>query len=114
MMAKPADAITHRLLQPALLALEDSPNGECPAGGLASDPLIDEAQQERRRHMAVIVCRGASTAAAWLIADRLAQSWGFSCAALGTPKPADPDGERRQAAKLLRNAKFLSAEPEKT
>ena len=66
------------------------------ANSLATDGLEDEPRQQRRRHMALIVCRGASTPAAWLIANRLAQSWGLSCTALGTPKPADPDGERRR------------------
>lgn len=94
--------ITHRLLQPALLALEDSPNGESPAGGLGSDPLEDEYRQERRRAMARTLCEYATTPAAWLIADRLAQSWGFSCTALGTPKPADPDGERRRVGVMQR------------
>ena len=63
---------------------------------LATDGLEDEPRQQRRRHMALIVCRGASTPAAWAIADRLAQSWGFSCSALGVPAPPDPDGERRR------------------
>lgn len=103
-------------LMPALLALDDSTavekehlqhskpalqndstNVEKPAAqGLATDPLIDEEGESRRRHMATIVCANAQTPAAWLIADRLAQSWGFSCAALGAPSPADPEGERRR------------------
>lgn len=117
--------IAHRVtkLQPALLALDDSttvekehlqhsqaalqndsaivekPTANSPAlasGGLVSDPLIDEEGQARRRALAAIVCVNAQTPAAWLIADRLAQSWGFSCAALGAPKPVDPEGERRR------------------
>ena len=66
------------------------------ANSLATDGLEDEPRQQRRRHMALIVCRGASTPAAWLIANRLAQSWGFSCSALGVPAPHDPDGARRR------------------
>ena len=66
------------------------------ANSLATDGLEDEPRQQRRRHMALIVCRGASTPAAWAIADRLAQSWGLSCSALGVPAPHDPDGVRRR------------------
>ena len=97
--------IAHRVtkLQPALLALQDdTPNGESLAGGLGSDPLEDEPRQRRRRHMALIVCRGASTPAAWAIADRLAVSWGLSCSALGVPAPPDPDGERRRVGVVKR------------
>ena len=72
------------------------------ANSLQADPLEDEPRQRRRRHMALIVCRGASTPAAWAIADRLAQSWGLSCTALGTPKPADPDEERRRVGVVQR------------
>ena len=57
------------------------------ANSLATDGLEDEPRQQRRRHMALIVCRGASTPAAWAIAERLAQSWGLSCSALGVPEP---------------------------
>ena len=74
----------------------------CVANSLQADPLEDEPRQQRRRHMALIVCRGASTPAAWLIANRLAQSWGLSCTALGTPKPADPDEERRRVGVVQR------------
>lgn len=91
-------------LQPALLALEDSTKVESPAqpsgNSLQADPLIDEYRQAKRRAMALTLCEYATTPAAWLIANRLAQSWGFSCTALGTPKPADPDEERRNTAKL--------------
>ena len=87
-------------MQSDLLALEDSPNGESPAQpsgiSLQADPLIDEYRQAKRRAMALTLCEYATTPAAWLIANRLAQSWGLSCTALGTPKPADPDGERRR------------------
>lgn len=100
--------IAHRAtkLQPALLALEDSPKGESPAqpsgNSLQADPLIDEAQQAKRRSMARTLCEYATTPAAWLIADRLAVSWGFSCSALGVSKPADPDGERRRVGVVQR------------
>lgn len=69
---------------------------------LQADPLIDEAKQDRRRAMARILCEYAATPAAWLIADRLAQSWGLSCAALGCPCPPDPDGERRRMGVVQR------------
>ena len=68
----------------------------CVANSLQADPLEDEPRQRRRRHMALIVCRGASTPAAWAIAERLAKSWGLSCSALGVPAPPDPDGGRRR------------------
>ena len=127
--------IAHRAtkLQPALLALEDSTivekehlqtvlqndstKVESPAqpsgNGLGSDPLIDEYRQAKRRAMARTLCEYATTPAAWLIADRLAVSWGFSCAALGVSKPVDVEGERRRAAQLLRNAQ-IAAHPDKT
>lgn len=89
-------------LQPALLALEDSTKVESPAGGLGSDPLHDEAQQERRRTMATVLCQYAATPCAWELADKLARSWGFSCSALGVVRPADPEGERRRKGVVQR------------
>lgn len=89
--------IAHRVtkLQPALLALEDSSMVESPVGGLGSDPLEDEDRQARRRRMAITLCQNGQNVASWDIANRLAVCWGFSCAALGVPRPVDPEGERR-------------------
>ena len=72
------------------------------ANSLQADPLIDEYRQAKRRAMALTLCEYATTPAAWLIANRLAQSWGLSCTALGTPKPADPDEERRRVGVVQR------------
>ena len=88
--------VTTKPLQPSLLASVEEGPAPSPGGGLASDPLVDEAQQQRRRHMALILCRNGVNAASWELANRLAVSWGFSCSALGVDRPADPDGERRR------------------
>ena len=59
---------------------------------LATDGLEDEPRQQRRRHMALIVCRGASTPAAWAIADRLARRWlgpQCGCKSLGIAEPKE-------------------------
>lgn len=90
-----------KILQPALLAsVEEGPQPT--NNGLGSDPLVDELQLQRRRTMATVLCQYAATPAAWELADKLARSWGFSCAALGVSRPADPEGERRRKGVVQR------------
>lgn len=95
-------------LQPALFSMENAATAESQrptanvstmpgqGGGLASDPLIDETRQARRRDMALTLCQYAATGASWEMANRLAAAWGFSCQALGVDRPADPEKERRR------------------
>lgn len=90
-----------KTLQPALLALLESAVAAQPSG-LQADSLVDAYRQAKRRAMVRTLCENATTPAAWLIAERLAVSWGMSCAALGTPKPVDPDGERRRVGVVQR------------
>lgn len=55
----------------------------------------------KRRDMARIACEGALTMAAYLIAQRLAGSWGCDCAEWRKP-PAESDSEKLARSRVKR------------
>jgi len=57
--------------------------------------------EEKRRAMARTVCEAAATVAAYLIAQRLAGSWGCDCAEWRKP-PAESDTERLARSRVKR------------
>ena len=60
---------------------------------IEADPEPQEVSpelQEQRNRRAFRVCFGALDLTSWLIADRLARSWGCGgCASLGAPRPSE-------------------------
>lgn len=63
---------------------------------VTTDPLDGEQQtQQRRRHLAYVLCARAQNRSAWQLADKLARAWELGgCLGCGVPQPTETEKTR--------------------